>query len=145
VFIAGRDELEEQVGRVLIERDESEFVNDEQLVAAQLGQLLGQAAAVVGFGQPRYTPGGSVEQNPAPGACGPDPDPDRQVRFPGARLAPVDPPERGGLVHVRGVGEDLVPGPTSLVAGQQPAGGVHGDLVQVRFRVLDPIAPRTPE
>jgi hypothetical protein len=41
VFVAGRDQLEEQVRGVLLERDVADFVHDDQPVAAQPDQFLG--------------------------------------------------------------------------------------------------------
>jgi hypothetical protein len=48
VFIAGRDELEEQVRGVLFERQVADLVDDDQPVAAQPDQLGVEAAALVG-------------------------------------------------------------------------------------------------
>jgi hypothetical protein len=41
VFVARGDELEEEVGGVLFEGDVADFVDDEQPVAPQPGELLG--------------------------------------------------------------------------------------------------------
>lgn len=50
----------------------------------------GGRPAVVGFGQSRYPPGRGVEQDAMPGARGPDPNPDGQMGFPGARRTEQD-------------------------------------------------------
>jgi hypothetical protein len=48
LFVAGGDELEEQVGGVLAERDVADLVDDDQPVAANLLQLGFQGAGVAG-------------------------------------------------------------------------------------------------
>ena len=49
-LVAGRDELEEQVGGLGFERDLADLVDDQQRVAAQPGQLSLEASGVVGLG-----------------------------------------------------------------------------------------------
>lgn len=48
VFVAAGDQLEEQVGRVLLEGDVADLVDDEQTDATQLDQLGGQPPCIVG-------------------------------------------------------------------------------------------------
>ncbi len=48
VFVAGGDELEEQVRGVLLEGQVADLVDDDQSVAAQLGELLREPAALGG-------------------------------------------------------------------------------------------------
>ena len=50
-FVAGGDELEEQVGGFGFERDVAHFVDDEQRVAAQAAELGLEPAGVVGVGE----------------------------------------------------------------------------------------------
>jgi hypothetical protein len=50
-FVAGGDELEEQVGGLGLERDVADFVDDQERVAAQPGQLGLQPPGVVGVGE----------------------------------------------------------------------------------------------
>ena len=63
MFVAGRDELEEQVRGVLIEWDVADFVADQHAVAAQPGQLCGEFPARIGFLEAGDPPGRSVEQD----------------------------------------------------------------------------------
>jgi len=64
VFVAARDELEEQVRRVLIEGDVADFVADQYAVAPQSDQFCGELAAGVGLLEPGDPPGRGVEQDP---------------------------------------------------------------------------------
>jgi len=63
VFVAGRDELEEQVRGVLIEWDVADFVADQHAVAAQPGQFRGEFPARIGFLEAGDPPGRGVEQD----------------------------------------------------------------------------------
>lgn len=51
LFVTGRDQLEEEVGCVLVEGDVGDFVDDDQSVAADLLQLGLKPAGLVGGGQ----------------------------------------------------------------------------------------------
>jgi hypothetical protein len=51
VFVAGGDELEEQIRGVLLEREVADLVDDDQPVAAQLDELLWEPACAVGVGE----------------------------------------------------------------------------------------------
>ena len=68
-FIAGRHQLEEQVGGLGFERDVADFINDQERVAAQSGEFLLDAPAVVGFGEAGDPFGGGGEQYPVPGVA----------------------------------------------------------------------------
>src|SRR5665213_3884630 len=61
VFVAGGDELEEQVRGVLIEWDVAHLVADQDAVATQSGQLRGELAVRVSFLQSGDPAGRGVE------------------------------------------------------------------------------------
>ena len=82
VFVAGGDELEEQVRGVLVERDVADLVDDDQLVAADLLQLGLEASGLVGVGEAGDPVAGGVEQHRVAGVGGFDAEPDRQVGLP---------------------------------------------------------------
>jgi hypothetical protein len=84
-FVAGGDELEEQVRGFGFERDVADLVHDEQRGAAELGDLVLEPAGVVRGGQPGDPFGGGGERDPVPGLAGTDPQPGGQVGFAGAR------------------------------------------------------------
>ena len=86
-FVAGGDELEEQVRGFGFERDVADLVDDEQRVAAEPDELGLQPAGVVGVGEPGDPLGGGGEQDPVPGLAGPDRQPDREVGLAGAGRA----------------------------------------------------------
>lgn len=50
-FVAGGGELEEEARGVVVERDTSEFSNDQELVASERGQFRLKSAVVVGVGE----------------------------------------------------------------------------------------------
>jgi hypothetical protein len=52
VLVAGGHQLEEQVRRVLLERQVADLVHDDQCVTAEPGQLLGEVAVAVGAETP---------------------------------------------------------------------------------------------
>jgi hypothetical protein len=83
-FIAGRDQLEEQVGGLWLAGDVADFVDDQHRVAAQPGQFGLQVAALVGVGEAGDPLGGGGERDPVPGLAGPDRQPGGQVGFAGA-------------------------------------------------------------
>ena len=79
VFVAAGDQLKEQVGGVLLERDVADFVDDEQSDAPQLGQLGWESARVVGgleSGDPVH---GGGERDAVPGLGGFDGQADGEV------------------------------------------------------------------
>ena len=61
-FVAGGDELEEQVGGFGFEGDVADFVDDEERVAAEAAELVVEAAGVVGVGEAVDPFGGGGEQ-----------------------------------------------------------------------------------
>ena len=63
-FVAGGDELEEQVRGFGFERDVADLVDHEQRVAAEADELGLQPAGVVGVGEPGDPFGGGGEQRP---------------------------------------------------------------------------------
>jgi hypothetical protein len=83
-FVAAGDELEEQVGRFGLEGDVADFIDDQQWVTAQPGELGLEPSVVVGLGEPVDPLAGGGEQHPVPGLAGADPQPDRQMGLPGA-------------------------------------------------------------
>ncbi len=66
LLVAGGDELEEEVGGVGVEGDVADFVNDDELVAADPLELGLEPAALVGFGEARDPVQGGVD-SPASG------------------------------------------------------------------------------
>src|SRR5947209_6708741 len=83
-FVAGRDELEEQVGGFGFEGDVADFVHHQQGVAAQAGQFGLQVSGVVGVGEAGDPVGGGGEQDPVPGLAGADRQAGGQVGLAGA-------------------------------------------------------------
>ena len=81
-FVAGGDELEEQVRRFGFERDVADFVDDQAGVAAEPDQLVLEPAGVVGVGEPVDPLGGGGEQDPVPGLAGADRQAGREVGLP---------------------------------------------------------------
>ena len=63
-FVAGGDELEEQVRGFGLERDVADLVDDQQRVAAEADEFGLQPAGVVGVGEPGDPFGGGGEQRP---------------------------------------------------------------------------------
>ena len=86
-FVAGADELEEQVGGLGLEGDVADLVDDQQRDAAEPDELVLEAAGVVGVGEPGDPLGGGGECDPVPGLAGADAQPGGQVGFPGAGRA----------------------------------------------------------
>jgi hypothetical protein len=78
-FVAGGDELEEQVGGLGLERDVADFVDDQQRVASQPDQLALQPAGVVRLGEAGDPFGGGGEQDPVSGLAGAGSQADGQV------------------------------------------------------------------
>ena len=50
-LVAGRDQLEEQVGRLGFEGDVADLVDDDERVATEPGELVVEASGVVGLGE----------------------------------------------------------------------------------------------
>jgi len=84
----GRDQLEEQVGGLGLERDVADFIDDQDGIAAQAGELGLQPSGVVGLGEPGYPLGGGGERDPVPGLAGPDRQAGGQVRLACPRPGP---------------------------------------------------------
>ena len=108
VFVAGADELEEQVRSVLFEGQVADLVDDDESVAAQLGQFGGEPSGAVGVGQAGDPVGGGGEQDPVSVAAGGHAEGDRQMGLSGAGWSEED--------NIAGFGEE-------------PAGGQGRDLV----------------
>ena len=64
VFVAGRDELEEQVRGGLLEGDLADFFDDQEPVASQPGELLGEPSGVMGGLESGDPLGRGREQDP---------------------------------------------------------------------------------
>ena len=86
-FVAGGDELEEQVRGLGFEGDVADLVDDQQRDPAEPDQLVLQPAGGVGVGEAGDPLGGGGERDPVPGLAGPDPQPDGQVGLAGAGWA----------------------------------------------------------
>jgi hypothetical protein len=86
-FVAGGDELEEQVRGFGFEWDVADLVDDEQGVAAESDELGLEPAGVVGGGEPVDPLRGGGECDPVPGLAGPHGQPDGQVGLAGAGRA----------------------------------------------------------
>src|SRR5690606_5061868 len=97
VFVAGCHELEEQVGGVLFEGQVADFVDDDQPVAAQPFQLVGETVGSVCFGQAGDPAGGGVEGDAVTGPGRDDTQRGGEVGFAGAGRAEQH--------HVAGLGQ----------------------------------------
>jgi hypothetical protein len=75
-FVAGRDELEEQVGSVGSEGDVSDFVDDDERVAPEPGEFGMESSGGASLGEAVDPIGRGGEQDPVAGLAGPDRDPD---------------------------------------------------------------------
>src|SRR5580692_4757042 len=69
-LVAGGDELEEQAGGLVLERDVADLVDDQERVAGQAGDLGLEPAGAVGGGEPVGPGGGGGEQDAVPGLAG---------------------------------------------------------------------------
>ena len=87
VLVARRDQLEEEVGRLLLEGDVAHFVDNEQRVAAQPCELVAQASLGVGLLQSHHPLDRRGEQDALALGRGADPETDCEVRLAGARRA----------------------------------------------------------
>ena len=72
MFVAAGHELEEEVRCVLLEGQVADFVDDDQPVAAQPGELVGEPAGAVGVGEPGDPVRRGREQHPVPVVRGRD-------------------------------------------------------------------------
>ena len=100
-LVAGGDELEEQVGGLGLERDVAHFVDDDEGVASQAGDLGLEAAGAVGGGELVGPGGGGGEQDAVPGLAGFDPESCGEHGLAGSR---------GAEQHDVGLGGDEVEG-----------------------------------
>lgn len=78
-FVAGRDELEEQVGCFGFEWDVSDLVDDQQRDECEFDQFVLEAVAVVGGGEAVDPLCGGGERDAVAGLTGSYPQADRQV------------------------------------------------------------------
>jgi hypothetical protein len=70
-LVAGRDELEEQVGGVSFEGDVADFVDDDERVAPEPGEFLVESPGGVGLGEAIDPLCRGGEQQPVAGLAGP--------------------------------------------------------------------------
>ena len=89
-FVAGGDELEEQVGGLGVEGDVAHLVDDDQRCALQLAEVGLQMLLVVGCGQPHHPLGRRRELDPVASQAGLHPQRHRQMGLPGARRTEED-------------------------------------------------------
>jgi hypothetical protein len=82
LLVARRDELEEQVRRVLVERYVADLVDDDQPVASDLLELGLEGAGVMRGAEAGDPVRRGVEQDRVPCLGGLDPEPDREVGLP---------------------------------------------------------------
>ena len=78
VLVAAGDELEEQVRGVLLEGQVADLVDDDQPVAPQPGELVGEPSGAVGLGEPGDPFGRGREQDPVAVVRRRDPESDRE-------------------------------------------------------------------
>ncbi|MEI2714918.1 MAG: hypothetical protein V9G04_16915 [Nocardioides sp.] len=90
VFVAAGHELEEQVRGVLFEGQVADLVDDDQPVAAQPGELLGQPAGPVGVGESGDPLCRGCEQDAVAVSCGGDAQGGGQMGLPGPGRAEQD-------------------------------------------------------
>ena len=83
-LVAGRDQLEEQVGGFGFEGQVADFVDDQHGIARQFRELLGEPACVVRVGEAGDPVGGGCESNTVSGVAGLDAERDGQVCFAGS-------------------------------------------------------------
>ena len=86
-FVAGGDELEEQVGGFGFEGDVADFVDDDQRVAAEAAELVVEPAGAVGEGEAVDPFGGGGEHDAVAGVAGADGQADGEVGLAGAGRA----------------------------------------------------------
>ena len=129
MFVAARDELEEQVRSVLIERDVADFIADQDAVAAQPGQLRGEFPAGVGVLEAGDPARCGVEEDAVAVFDGLNAERDGEVCLAGAGRAEED--------HVLRLGDE---GARAQVRDQVPVGG--GLVIEVE--VLQRLVAREP-
>ena len=83
-FVAGRYQLEEQVGGFGFERDIAHLVDDEEGDAPQAGEFCLETSSGVGFGETAHPFGSGGESHPMSGLAGSDAQADSQMSFPGS-------------------------------------------------------------
>ena len=74
MLVAARYELKEEVGGVLFEGQVADFVNDDQPIAAQPGELAGQVPLPMRVGEPSDPVRRGGKQHPMPMPGGDDPE-----------------------------------------------------------------------
>ena len=121
-FIAGGDQLEEQVRRFGFEGDVADLVDDEAGVAAETDQLVLQPAGVVGGGEPVDPLAGGGEQHPVPGLAGADRQAGGEVGLAGAGRAEEH--------HVLFRGDEVQGAEVGDLVAFQAAGVVEVELLQ---------------
>ena len=110
MFVAGGDELEDQIRGVLIEWNIANLIHDQQRVAPQSNELGGEFASGVGLLEAGNPPRRSVEQHPVAGLRGLHSQADGEVCFPCSGWAKED---------------------NVLALGQEHSGAQMGDEVPV--------------
>jgi hypothetical protein len=86
LFAFGED-LEEEFGAAPVELEVAQFIQTEQVDPAVAGDDFGEGSVVLGFGELVDEPGGEDVADPVAGFGGGGPEPDQQVRLPGAGVA----------------------------------------------------------
>jgi hypothetical protein len=81
-LVAARDEREQQVGRLALERQVADLVDDEQVVALEAAQLALELVSVLRRLEPGDPFLGSGEGDAVALLAGPDRECDREMRFP---------------------------------------------------------------
>lgn len=89
-FVAGGDQLEEEVGGFGFEGDVSDLVDHEQRDPPEAGELCLQPSCRMGFAEPGDPFGGGGESDPMAGLAGSDPQGGGEVGFPGPGWAEED-------------------------------------------------------
>ena len=82
-FVAGGDELEEQVRGLGFERDVADLVDHEQGITRETHEFVLKLAGVVGVSEPGDPLRRGGEQDPVPGLAGADGQPGREVGLAG--------------------------------------------------------------
>ena len=107
-FVAGGDELEEQVGGFGFEGDVADFVDDDERVAAEAAELVVESAGAVGDGEAVDPFGGGGEHDAVAGVAGADRQADGEVGLAGAgRAEEHDVVAGGDEVEGAEVGDDV--------------------------------------
>ena len=113
-LVAARDQREEQVGGLALEREVADLVDDQQLVALQASELLVEGVALLGFFEAADPLLGGGERDAVAVLAGLDPERDREVALAGAGRADqadvgvlLDPCELREVHHQRSLGGRL--------------------------------------